>query len=126
MVKYLLVLTIAGLVIYAAQHPEFLGVLDQGPDFKVWVDQIHVPPNNTPYDILNVQSREQKPIIVKRVLMNDNPKCVNMEASTAKAEAPVNLGDVLRITLGIHGLNACSPVKVLISTNRSESVYNFD
>jgi hypothetical protein len=55
-------------------------LLDQGPDFKVWVNQTHIPPNNDPYDILNVQSREEKPIIVKRIMMNDNPKCVNMEA----------------------------------------------
>jgi hypothetical protein len=127
MFKYLLVLTIAALVIYAAQHPELMGLLDQGPDFKVWVNQTHIPPNNDPYDILNVQSREEKPIVVKRILMNDDPKCVNMEASlTYKAETPVKLGEVHRFALGIHGFNACSPVRVLISTDRGESVYNFN
>jgi hypothetical protein len=127
MFRYLLVLAGAGLVIYAAQHPELLGLLDQGPDFKVWVNQTHIPPNNDPYDIPNVQSREEKPIIVKRILMNDNPKCVNMEASiTYHAETPVKLGEVLRFALGIHGFNACSPVQVLISTDRGDSVYHFN
>jgi len=118
---------VAGIVIYAAQHPELLGLLDQGPDFKVWVNQTHIPPNNDPYDILNVQSREEKPIMVKRVLINDDPKCVNMAASVNyQADKPVKLGEVLRFALGIHGLNACAPVKVLVSTDRGESTYTFE
>jgi hypothetical protein len=127
MFKYLLVLTVAALVIYAAQHPELLGLLDQSPDFKVWVDQTHIPPKDAAFDILNVQSREEKPIIVKRILMNDDAKCVDMGASmTFKADTPVKLGEVHRFALGVHGFNACSPVKVLISTDRGESVYNFN
>jgi hypothetical protein len=127
MFKYLLVLTIAALVIYAAQHPELLGLLDQAPDFKVWVNQTHIPPNNELYDTLNVQSREEKPIIVKRILMNDDPNCVRMGASlTYHAETPVKLGEVHRFILGVRGINACTPVKVLISTDRGESVYHFN
>lgn len=97
------------------------------PKLKVWVDQTHISPNNDPFDMLNVQSREEKPIMVKRVLMNDDPKCVNMEASIAyHADKPVKLGKVLRFGLGIHGFNACAPVKVLVSTDRGDSVYTFE
>jgi hypothetical protein len=38
----------------------------------------------------------------------------------------VKLGEVLRFALGIHGFNACDPVKVLISTDRGGSVYRFN
>jgi hypothetical protein len=48
-------------------------------DLRVWVEQTHIPPNNDPYDVLYVHSREDKPIVLKRVVMNDDPKCVNME-----------------------------------------------
>jgi hypothetical protein len=126
MFKYLLVLTVAALVIYVAQHSELLGLLDQGPDFKVWVNQTHIPPNNDPYDILNVQSREEKPIIVKRILMNDDPKCINMSLSSYTLGTPMKLGEVQRFPLGLANFGACAPVKVLISTDRGESVYNFN
>ena len=127
MFKYVLVLAVAALVIYGAKHPELLGLLDQGPDFKVWVDQTRIPPNNDPYDILNVQSREERPIMVKRIVMNDDPKCVSMDASVDyHADKPVKLGEVVHFGMGIHGFNACDPVKVVITTDRGESVYTFN
>jgi len=99
---------------------------DAGPDFKVWVNQTHIPPNNDPYDVLNVQSREEKPIVLKGVVMNDDPKCVNVDLSTYKPDTPVKLGEVYRFALGIHGFNACEPVKVVIRTDRGEATYHFN
>jgi hypothetical protein len=90
-----------------------------------WRDQTHIPPNNDPYDVLYVRSREDKPIVLKRVLMNDDPKCVHMDASTYKADTPVKLGEVYRFALGIHGFNACEPVKVVIETDRGDATYQF-
>jgi hypothetical protein len=127
MFKYFSVLAIAAAVIYVSQHPEILGLSDlSGPDFKVWIEKTRIPPNNDPYYILDVQSREEKPISVKRVLMNDDPKCVNTDRSLFHAGMDVKLGQVLRFPLGIAGFDACEPVKVLISTDRGESVYNFN
>jgi hypothetical protein len=38
------------------------GHIDGGPDFKMWVEHTAIPPNNDPYEVLYVQSREEKPI----------------------------------------------------------------
>ena len=124
MSRYLLVVPITAVAIYAVTHSGGAESLHRGPDFDVWTTQTHIPPNDDPYDILNVQSREEAPIILKRVLMNDDPKCVNMQASlTYQADQPVKLGEVQRFALGIHGFNACEPVKVLIETDRGEATY---
>jgi hypothetical protein len=125
MIKYLIVLTIAGGVIYVSQHPEMLGLLDSSPSFKVWVNKTPIPPNNSPFSMLNVQSREDRPITVKRVLMNDDPKCIRPEgAIDYRPDTPVKLGQVLHFGLGPTGF-ACEPVKVIISTDRGETTYEF-
>ncbi|KRR15998.1 hypothetical protein CQ12_29040 [Bradyrhizobium jicamae] len=127
MFRYFFVLVIAGGVIYAAQHPEAMRFLDGPPDFKVWIEQTRISPNNARYDILNVQSREEKPIIVKSVLMNDDPKCVNLSNAIPKKDgAPMVLGETQRIGLGLYGVTACNPVKVVISTDRGDSTYRFE
>jgi hypothetical protein len=129
MFKYFAVLAIAGAVIYGSQHPEVLGLSSasaSGPDFKVWIETTHIPPNNDAYYILDVQSREDKPVAVTSVLMNDDPKCVNMALSPYQAGTSVKLGQVLRFPLGIVGFNTCEAVRVLISTDRGDAVYNFD
>jgi hypothetical protein len=130
MFRYLTVFAMAGAIIYVSQHPEILGLTWSGlsarPDFKVWIEETHVRPNNDRYYILDVQSREDKPLIVKGVVMNDDPKCVNLDGSFLNKGAEVKLGQVLRFPLGIPGLGACEPVKVLISTDRGDSVYNFN
>jgi hypothetical protein len=77
MVKYLV-----GAAIGAVAVLELWPLSGGGPDFKVWVKQTHIPPSYDPYDVLNVQSREEEPIVLKGVVMNDDPKCVNMELST--------------------------------------------
>ena len=123
MVKYLVGAAIGAVAVYAV-----LGLWplsDAGPDFKVWVKQTHIPPNDDPYDVLNVQSREEEPILLKGVVMNDDPKCINMGLSTYKPDTPVKLGEVYRFALGIHGFNACEPVKVVITTDRGEATYTF-
>jgi hypothetical protein len=97
-----------------------------GPDFKVWVKQTRIPPNNDPYDILNVQSREEEPVVLKSIVMNDDPKCINMDLGNYKPDTPVKLGEVFRFGLGIHGFNACEPVKVVITTDRGEAIYHFN
>ncbi len=127
--KYILAAAIGAVAVYATQElravssagPDFAG-----PDFKVWVGQTHIPPNNDPYDILYVQSREDKPIVLKGIVMNNDPKCVNMEQGTYKPDTPVKLGEVYRFALGIHGLNACEPVKVVVATDRGETTYTFN
>jgi hypothetical protein len=123
MVKYLVGAAIGAVAVYAV-----LGLWplsDAGPDFKVWVKQTHIPPNDDPYDVLNVQSREEEPIVLKGVVMNDDPKYINMGLSTYKPDTPVKLGEVYRFALGIHGFNACEPVKVVITTDRGEATYTF-
>jgi hypothetical protein len=126
MLRYLMLLTIAGGVIYASYHPELLGLLDSSPTFKVWMTKTPVPPNNSQFSILNVQSREEKPITIRRVLMNDDPKCVRIEgAIDYRPDTPVKLGQVLHFGLGPAGF-ACEPVKVIISTDRGESTYLFN
>jgi len=109
--------------LYGAQ--QLWATSNAGPDLKVWVGQTPIPPNNDPYDVLYVPSREDEPIVLKRVLMNDDPKCVNMDLSTYKADTPVKLGEVYRFALGVHGFNACQPVKVVITTDRGEATYQF-
>ena len=79
MFKYLMILAIAAAVIYVGYHPEILEQSLSGPSFKVWVDQPFSQSKVTlerSLMVLNVQSREDKPITVKRVLANDDPKCV--------------------------------------------------
>jgi hypothetical protein len=66
-------------------------VSNAGPDLKVWVGQTQIAPNNDPYHVPYVQSREDKPMVLKRVVMNDDPKCVNMDLSTYKTDTPVKL-----------------------------------
>jgi hypothetical protein len=123
MFKYLVGLAVGAAGLYGAQ--QLWAASNAGPDLRVWVAQTHIPPNDDPYDVLYVQSREDKPIVLKRVLMNDDPKCVNMDASTYKADTSVKLGEVYRFALGIHGLNACQPVKVVVATDRGEATYQF-
>jgi hypothetical protein len=128
MFKYFFVLALAGVVIYAVNHPERLG-LDlssvSGPTFKVWVNHRPIPPNNDRYDTLMIQSREEQPIGVKSVLLNDDPKCVNMDLSPYTAGTPIKLGEVIRFGLGINGFNACEPVKLAIKTDRGSAIYEF-
>ena len=123
MVKYLVGAVLGAVALYAVL--DLRPLADAGPDFKMWVKQTHIPPNYDPYDVLNVQSREEEPIVLKGVVMNDDPGCINMELSTYKPDTPVKLGEVYRFALGIHGFNACEPVKVVISTNRGEATYTF-
>jgi hypothetical protein len=123
MFKFLVGLAVGATGLYGAQ--QLWAVSNTGPDLKVWVGQTHIPPNKDAYDVLYVQSREDRPIVLKRVVMNDDPTCVNMDASTYKADTPVKLGEVYRFALGIHGLNACQPVKVVIATDRGEATYQF-
>jgi hypothetical protein len=123
MFKFLVGLAVGAAGLYGAQ--QLRAASSAGPDFKVWVGQTHIPPNNDPYDVLYVQSREDEPIVLKRVVMNDDPKCVNMDASTYRADTPVKLGEVYRFALGIHGFNACQPVKVVIATDRGDATYQF-
>jgi len=122
--KYLIGAAIVAVVGYAGA--EFLALSEAGPDFRVWVKRTHIPPNDDPYDFLNVQSREDKPIVLKGVVMNDDPRCINMDVSTYAPETPVKLGEVYRFGLGIHGFNACEPVKVVISTDRGEATFHFN
>jgi hypothetical protein len=123
MFKYLVGLAVGAAGLYGAQ--QLWAVSNAGPELKVWVGQTNIPPNDDPYDVLYVQSREEKPIVLKRIVMNDDPKCVNMDASTYKADTPVKLGEVYRFALGIHGFNTCQPVKVVIATDRGEATYQF-
>ncbi|MCP1974269.1 hypothetical protein [Bradyrhizobium elkanii] len=97
----------------------------RSPEFKVWTEQTHIPPNDDAYDLLYIQSREDEPVILKKVLMNDDPKCVNMSLSTYEKDKPLKLGEVIRFALGLHGSSACTPVRVLISTDRGDSTYQF-
>jgi hypothetical protein len=124
MFRYLVGAVLGAVALYAVLT--LWPVSDAGPDFKVWVKQTHIPPNNDPYDILNVQSREEEPVAVKSIVMNDDPKCINMDLSTYKSDTPVKLGEVYRFPLGIHGFNACEPVKVVITTDRGEATYHFN
>jgi hypothetical protein len=128
MFKYFLVLLVAGGVIYAAQHPDLLErlQLQDGPDLKVWVSQTHVSTDNGLFNVLNVQSRESQPIVIKSVLMNDDPKCVRMDQSLYRPGAPVKLGEVVRFFLGMANFNACEPVKVVITTDRGVATFNFE
>jgi hypothetical protein len=123
MVKYLLVLLVAAGVIYVSQHPEVLDLMS-GPSFKVWVDQPFTQGLDRNIVVLNVRSREDKPITVKRVFANEDPKCLNPNQPQS-FEQPMKLGQTLKFTLGIRGLGACEPVKVVISTDRGDAVYNF-
>jgi hypothetical protein len=123
MFRFLVGVAVGAVGLYAAE--QIKPGLNDGPAFKVWVEQTHIPPNNDPYDILNVQSREDKPITVKRVVMNDNPKCVNSDMAIQKPDVPMKLGEVSRFPLGIHGFNACQPVKVVVMTDRGEATYQF-
>jgi hypothetical protein len=125
MFKYLVGLVVGVVGLYAAERL-WPTPIDDSPDFKVWVEQTHIPPNNDPYDVLNVQSREDKPITVQGVVMNDDPKCVNMALSTHQTDAPMKLGDVARFALGIHGFNACQPVKVVITTDRGDAFFQMN
>lgn len=122
--KYLVGAAIGAVALYAVL--ELRPLSEAGPAFKVWVKQTHIPPNGDPYDVLNVQSLEEEPIVLKGVVMNGEPRCVSMEASTYKPDTPVKLGEVYRFGLGIHGFNACEPVKVAIMTDRGEATYHFN
>ena len=127
MLKYFSVLVLVAVVILGIQHPGWLGLSRfSGPDFKVWIETAHIGPmQRTPYYILDVQSREEKPITVKSVVMNDDPKCVNRDGSLFRTGTDAKLGQVLQFPLG-EDWYACKPVKVLISTDRGDSVYDFD
>ena len=98
------------------------GLSSTGPAFKVWVKEM--PPNA--YDVLVVQSREEEPVVLKSIVMNGDPKCVSMEMGDYKPGTPVKLGEVYRFGLGIHGFNACEPVRVVITTDRGTSAYTFN
>jgi hypothetical protein len=124
MFKYLVGAVLGAVALYAVV--EFWPFADAGPDFRVWVKQTHIPPNGDPFDVLNVQSREEEPIVLKGVVVNGDPKCISMEASTYTPETPVKLGEVYRFALGIHGFNACEPVRVVIVTDRGEATYHFN
>jgi hypothetical protein len=124
MFKYLVGAVIGAVALYAVL--ELRPLSEAGPDFKVWVKQTHIPPNDDPYDVLNVQSREEEPVVLKSIVMNDDPKCVNMDLGNYKPDKPVKLGEVFRFGLGIHGFNACEPVKVVIMTDRGEATYHFN
>ena len=124
MFRYLVGAVLGAVALYAVLA--IWPVSDTGPDFRVWVKQAHIPPNYDPYDVLNVQSREEEPIVLKSIVMNDDTKCINMDLGNYKPDEPVKLGEVFRFGLGIHGFNACEPVKVVITTNRGEATFHFN
>jgi hypothetical protein len=94
--------------------------------FKVWVSYRSIPPNNDRYDTLMIQSREEQPIGVKGVLLNDDPKCLNMDLSPYTPGMPIELGEIIRFGLGINGFSTCDPVKLVIKTDRGEATYEFN
>jgi hypothetical protein len=96
------------------------------PQWKVWVKQMHIPPNDSPYDLLVIQSRQEAPVVVRDIVVNGDPKCVNMDMGTYRPGTPVKLGEVYQFALGIHGFNACEPVRVVITTDRGETAYHFE
>jgi hypothetical protein len=65
-------------------------------------------------------------VVLKSIVINGDPKCVSMEMGDYKAGTPVKLGEVHQFGLGIHGFNACEPVRVVITTDRGESAYTFN
>jgi hypothetical protein len=127
MLKYFSALVLVAVVIFGIRHPGWLGLSRfSAPDFKVWIETAHIGPmQRTPYYILDVQSREEKPITVQSVVMNDDPKCVNRDGSLFHTGTDAKLGQVLQFPLG-EDWYACKPVKVLISTDRGDSIYTFD
>jgi hypothetical protein len=124
MLKFLAGASVGVVAIYAVQ--ELSAVYRAEPELKVWVKQTHIPPNGDPYDLLVIQSRAEAPVAVKGILVNDDPRCLNVDAGTYKAGTPLKLGEVQQFGLGIHGFNACDPVKVVVTTDHGQSTYRFD
>jgi hypothetical protein len=81
---------------------------------------------DTPTVILNVQSLEENPVVVKRILANDDPKCVNTDQPQSVTQ-PIKLGQALKFLLGVPSFGpVCDPVKVVITTDRGEVAFHFD
>ncbi|MCS3687505.1 hypothetical protein ABIF07_005468 [Bradyrhizobium elkanii] len=122
MLRYFLILAAAAGVIYAAQHTN-MAMSSEEPSFKVWIDQpfsaVTRPRRDPDINVLNVQSREEAPIRVARLLINGDPGCINRDQPQS-FEQPMKLGQTLKYTL------LCDPVKVVITTDRGEAVYQFN
>ncbi|MCP3462133.1 hypothetical protein [Bradyrhizobium sp. CCGUVB23] len=98
------------------------------PRFKVWVDQPFIESRGVldrNVVALNLQSLEDQAISVTRVLVNDDPNCLN-QTQPQSFEQPMKIGQTLKYSLGLRGLGACDVVKVLISTDRGDAIYRFN
>jgi hypothetical protein len=56
---------------------------------------------------------------VQRIVANDDPTCINVNQPQSFQQS-MRLGEVLKYVL------SCDPVKVVVSTDRGESIYTFE
>ena len=121
--------------------------------FKVWTQEVYLDPTATASTlVLNIQSRIDAPVILTGVSVNDDPKCFpeygqsgsepianamnGMMEIVMKAKGinvlrdgysrELRLGQVEKLSLGSPSFGACSPVKVVITTDSGSSTFNFE
>jgi hypothetical protein len=105
----------------------------QGPALKVWVN------NSSEFGkTINIQSRDERPIVIDDVVINNNSKCLAFDTVKKFAAQPANglstpaywksLAPPWRLMLGEVKTSGtfCEPVKVVVSTDLGDSVYTFD
>jgi len=129
-------------------------------NLKVWTKEVYLDPKATkPLLVLNIQNRNETPVVLTGVSVNDDPKCFPEYVSNG-LNGPINdaaalnnltngimqillksqgisilrngyskelkLGEIEKLSLGSPSFGGCSPVKVVITTDRGSSTFNFE
>lgn len=110
--------TLGGIGILAALMASSFVVKDDELDFNVTTQRGY--PGAQGFDrqlaLMSVQSRNEGKVVVKRILVNNDDKCL----PTFKGPMEMAMGDIF------SGMYLCNPVKVTIETNSGKATYSMD
>lgn len=68
-----------------------------------------------------IRSRDEKPVTVKSILVNDDEDCQSFMGMPMPSPFPVTL----KLGQEVSVISACEPVKIVVSTDRGDSSFSF-
>ena len=93
------------------------------PDIEVIVQHGERGASEIVQDIphVTIRSRDEKPVTVKSILINNNEDCQSFMGMPMPTPFPVTL----KLGQMVSVISACEPVKIAVTTDRGEVSFNF-
>lgn len=94
-----------------------------GPDIEVLLQHGERGASEIVQDIphIIIRSRDEKPVTVKSILINDDEDCQSFMGVPMPSPFPITL----KLGQMVSVISACEPVKIVVSTDQGEASFNF-